>query len=97
MTDSDPEQEIAATNGFADVKAQKHQTTTSAPMLEAQTESSGSWENNKIKEKALELPLLWKIRILTRKINIRLVLNDDNYQHVKGFMASPLLQQKHLA
>lgn len=64
MTDSDPEQEIAATNGFADVKAQKHQTTTSAPMLEAQTESSGSWENNKIKEKALELPLLWKIRIL---------------------------------
>lgn len=54
MTESNPEQEIAATDGFVrGVKAQKHKTITSAPMLEAQTASSRSWENNKIKEKSL--------------------------------------------
>lgn len=54
MTDSNPEQEIAATDRFdSGAKAQKHKTITSAPMLEAQTASSGSWENKKIKEKSL--------------------------------------------
>lgn len=32
------------------------------------------------------MPLLWKSSIFNRKINIRLVLCDDNYQHVRGFL-----------
>lgn len=38
---------------FVGVKAQKHKPITSGPTLEAQTASSGSWENNKIKAKSL--------------------------------------------
>lgn len=32
------------------------------------------------------MPLLWKISIFNRKVNIRLGLYDDNYQHVRVFL-----------
>jgi len=31
------------------------------------------------------MPLLWKISIFNRKVYIRLLLYDDNYQHVRFF------------
>lgn len=91
ITDSNTEQEISATDGFVrgykNSKAQKisHQLPCLRPK---QTALSGFLENNKIKQKKslINAIALEKNSIFNRKINIRLVLCDDNYQHVRGFL-----------
>lgn len=40
------------------------------------------------------MPLLWKISIFNMKVNIRLVLYDDNYQHVRDFYGFSIIITK---
>lgn len=87
---------------FASAKAQENQHISTlkaqAKALSWFTLTSIIWgfgkNKSRMKEQTTDMPLLWKIGIFNRKVNIRLALDDDNYQHVQLLMALPLSQQR---